>query len=72
MKLDAHTPDGSNLRNYAIMLVVAVSFLIWFANTKHVAARELLKQRECWELVTLDEDKHHHAIFSDRYVLAGV
>ena len=38
----------------------------------NLLVRELLKQRECWELVTLDEDKHEHAIFSDRYVLAGV
>ncbi len=34
--------------------------------------RALLKQRECWELVTLDEDQQQHAIFSDPYVLAGV
>lgn len=38
----------------------------------NLLVRELLQQRECWEMVTLDEDQHHHAIFNDRYVLAGV
>ena len=38
----------------------------------NLLVRELLNQPESWEIVTLDEDNEHHAIFSDRYVHATV
>ncbi|MGB0847240.1 MAG: UDP-3-O-acyl-N-acetylglucosamine deacetylase [Thiolinea sp.] len=38
----------------------------------NLLVRDLLRQQECWEIVTLDEEKSQHAIFSDRYVLSGV
>ena len=38
----------------------------------NLLVRELLQQRDCWEIVTLGEAQHQHAIFSDRYILAGV
>ena len=36
----------------------------------NLLVRELLQQREAWEMVSLEEENSHHTIFVDRYVLA--
>lgn len=37
----------------------------------NLLVRELLSQKDCWEIVTLGEAQHEQAIFADSYVLAG-
>lgn len=38
----------------------------------NLLVRKLLQHQECWEIVTMDEEKDRQTIFSDNYVLAGV
>ncbi len=38
----------------------------------NLLVRELLQQRDAWEIVTLEEQQKQRAIFGDSYVLAGV
>ena len=37
----------------------------------NLLARQLLQQREAWEMVTLDENQREQVIFVDNYALVG-
>ena len=45
MKADSSAENSTNLKTYVVLLLVAVSFLTWFAGSKYLSARDSLTQR---------------------------
>lgn len=45
MKADSSAENSTNLKTYVVLLLVAVSFLTWFAGSKYLSARDSLVQR---------------------------